>query len=160
MLDPPVTRSRQLLLAGSGVLSKGSYALPVPAPGDAERVLAARERLRFRVFSAARDVALGTRLFRLNFQLHEPEISVNVYSRHVDVNVCLNEAQLRLLPKTERSRELEHFTRELQSGIERLAASVQLVFTLEKPQFGGSEAIMAGENAIGYHAVLLRPNPD
>jgi hypothetical protein len=128
----------------------------VSARRQDERDLRAREQLKFRIYSAARDVVLATRLFRSNFQLHEPEITVNIYARFVDLNVCLNEAQLRLIPVESRPRDLELFAQELKSGVEKLAAGLQLDFTVDPAKFGGSETIMLGSTPIGFRAVLLR----
>lgn len=127
---------------------------------DDERVLRIREQLRFRVYAAVRDVALGTELFRSNFQLHEPEISINVYSHHVDVNASLSEAQLRLVPVTGRPRALSQFATELRDGIEKVATTLQLEFTVDRAKFGGSEPVAVGEVPVGFRAVLLRSNPD
>lgn len=127
---------------------------------EQERVIKARERLKFRVYAAVREVALGTELFRAHFQLHEPEIVVNVYARFVDVNTSLNEAQLRLLPIPSRSRELSRFAEELRAGIENAATELHLEFTRDPAQFGGSEPVMLVDVPCGYRAVLLRPEPE
>jgi len=121
-----------------------------------ERTLRAWEQLRFRVYSAARDIALGTQLFRTNFQLHEPEITVNVYARFVDLNVSLNGAQFHLIPLEGRSRDLDLFAQELEGGIRRVAATLELDFTTDPAQFGGSGPIRLVTVPIGYRAVLLR----
>lgn len=134
-------------------------------PADAarreqERVLRAREKLRFRVYSAVRDVVLGTELFRSHFELHEPEIAVNVYARFVDVNASLTEGQLRLLPPRTRARDLNRFAEELRSGVQRVAADLQLEFSTDPARFGGSEPVMITDVPGGYRAVLLRPEGD
>jgi hypothetical protein len=123
---------------------------------EQERVIRARERLKFRVYAAARDVVLGTELFRSNFQLHEPDIFVNVYPQFVDVNTSLNEGQLRLLPENSRSRDLSRFAEELRSGLEKVAANLHLEFTAEAARFGGSGPVTLVNVPIGYRAVLLR----
>ncbi len=127
---------------------------------DDERVLRSREQLRFKVFSAVRDVALGTRLFRANFQLHEPEITVNVYPRFVHLDIALNEAQLHLLPLDTRPRDLTLFANELQQGIGKVAAGLKLELTVDPSKFGGSEPILAGSSLVGFRAVLLRPDSE
>ncbi len=126
---------------------------------DEERVLKAREQLRFRLYAAIRDVALGTELFRANFQLHEPEISISVYSHHVDVNASLSESQLRLVATDGRPRVLTRFAEQLRSGMERAAITLQLELSEQPGRFGVSEPILVGEVPVGYHAVLLRPSP-
>jgi hypothetical protein len=123
---------------------------------EQERVIKGRERLKFRVFAAVRDVVLGTQLFRSNFQLHEPDICVNVYAEYVDVNTTLNEGQLRLLPTNGRSRDLNLFAEELQSGIGRVAGPLHLQLTLDTARYGGSEPVRLLEASCGYRAVLLR----
>ena len=124
---------------------------------EQERVIKSRERLRFRVYAAVRDVALGTELFRSHFELHEPEILVNVYVRFVDVNISLNEGQLHLLPAKGRSRDLNRFAEELRAGFGRIAADLHLEFTTDPSRFGGSEPVMLTDVPCGYRAVLLRP---
>ena len=116
----------------------------------------ARERLRFRVFTAVREVMLGTQLFRSNFQLHEPEIVVNAYASHFDVNASLNEAQLQLLPVDTRFRDLHQFAEQLHRGIHKVAAEHHLEFTTDPVRFGGSGPVMLVDVPIGYRAVLLR----
>jgi hypothetical protein len=123
---------------------------------EQERVIKDRERVKFRVYSAVRDVVLGTELFRSHFELHEPDISVNVYAQFVDVNTSLNEGQLHLLPASGRSRALNRFAEELRIGIERIAANLHLEFTTDPARFGGSERVMLVEVPCGYRAVLLR----
>ncbi len=115
-----------------------------------------RERLKFRVFTAVRDVMLGADLFRSNFQLHEPEISVSAYAGYLDVNASLNEAQLRLVPVDSRSSDLNRFAGQLQQGFEKLAANLHLEFTTDPARFGGSWPVMLADVPIGYRAVLLR----
>ena len=127
---------------------------------EQERVIKGRERLKFRVFAAVRDVALGTQLFRSNFQLHEPDIFVNVYPRYVDVNTTLNEGQLRLLPTDGRPGELNRFAVELKAGLERIAASLHLELTVDPARYGGSEPVILVDAPCGYRAVLLRSEPE
>jgi hypothetical protein len=127
---------------------------------EQERVIRGRERLRFRVYSAVRDVVLGTDLFRSHFELHEPEVVVNVYARFVDVNACLNEGQLRLLPANSRSRDLNRFAEELRNGLRKVAADLHLEFTTDPARYGGSEPVMLSDVPYGYRAVLLRSQPD
>lgn len=121
-----------------------------------ETVLKGRERLKFRVYAAVREVVLGTELFRSHFELHEPDVFVNVYARLVDVNVSLNEAQLHLLPVSGRSRDLHRFAEEVRTGMERIAAKLHLEFTTDRARFGGSEPVMLVDVPCGYRAVLLR----
>ena len=123
---------------------------------EQERVIKGRERLKFRVYSAVRDVVLGTELFRSHFELHEPDIFVNVYAQFVDVNISLNEGQLHLLPAKGRSRDLTRFAEELRTGMERIAIDLHLVFTTDPSRFGGSEPVMLVDVPCGYRAVLLR----
>ncbi len=127
---------------------------------EQETVIKARERLKFRVFAAVRAVALGTKLFRSNFQLHEPDIVVNVYPQYVDVNTTLNEGQLRLLPTSGRSRDLNGFAVELQAGIGRVASDLELELTTDPARYGGSAPVRLVEAACGYRAVLLRTDPE
>jgi hypothetical protein len=128
---------------------------PEQARKDQERAMKNRERVRFRVYNAVRDVMLGTALFRTNFQLHEPDITVNAYSQFIDVNASLNEAQLRLIPTDNRSRHLHQFAGELQDGITRIAARLNLELTTDPARFGGSGPVMLVNVPIGYRAVLL-----
>jgi hypothetical protein len=125
-----------------------------------ERALTARERLRFRVYSAVRDVVLGTELFRSHPELHEPEIFVNVYAQLVDVNACLSEGQLRLLREKTGAKGLSRFAEELRIGIGEAAAGLRLEFTTNPVQFGGSQPVILLDTASGYRAVLLRPEPE
>ena len=126
---------------------------------DEERVLKAREQLRFRLYAAVREVALGTELFRANFQLHEPEISISVYAHHVDVNASLSESQLRLVPIDGRPRVLNRFAEQLRNGMERAATTLELKLSEQPGRFGASEPVLVGEVPVGYHAVLLRSSP-
>ncbi len=116
----------------------------------------ARERLRFRVFTAVRDVMLGTDLFRSNFQLHEPDIVVSAYAPFLDVNASLNEAQLQLLPVDSRSHGLKQFADQLRRGVQKIATDLHLEFTSDPARFGGSGPVMLVDVPIGYRAVLLR----
>ena len=120
----------------------------------------ARERLRFQVYSAIRDLMLETDLFRSNFQLHEPDISVSAYARFIDVNASLNEAQLRLIPVENRSRHLNLFAEQLQTGIRKIATRLGLEFATDPSQFGGSTSVTLLDVPIGYRAVLVRPVPE
>jgi len=124
---------------------------------EQERVIKDRERLKFRVYAAVRDVTLATELFRSNFQLHEPDIVVNVYAQFVDVNTSLNEGQLHLLPAHGRSRDLTRFAEELRTGIARIAPDLHLELTTDPARFGSSEPVMLVDVPCGYRAVLLRP---
>jgi hypothetical protein len=123
---------------------------------EQERVIKARERLRFRVYTAVRDVMLGSELFRSHFELHEPDIVVNVYAQVVDVNASLNEAQLHLLPARGRSRELNRFAEELGAGLARMAPKLQLELTTDPLRFGGSGPVMLAGVPCGFRAVLIR----
>jgi hypothetical protein len=123
---------------------------------EQERVMKARERLRFRVYSAVRDVMLGSDLFRSNFQLHEPDLVVSAYAAFLDVNASLNEGQLQLIPVENRPRILSQFAEELHRGIERVARNLGLELALDSSQFGGSGPILLVNVPIGYRAVLLR----
>jgi hypothetical protein len=116
----------------------------------------ARERLRFRVYSAVREVMLGTELFRSNFQLHEPDFVVSAFATYLDVNASLNEGQLQLIPVDNRSRNLDRFAEELRRGIEKVASTLGLEFTRDPTRFGGSGPVMLLDVPIGYRAVLLR----
>jgi hypothetical protein len=123
---------------------------------EQERVMKARERLRFRVYSAVRDVMLGSDLFRSNFQLHEPDFVVSAYPAFLDVNASLNEGQLQLIPVENRPRILSQFAEELYRGIEKVARNLGLELTLDPSQYGGSGPILLVGVPIGYRAVLLR----
>ena len=127
---------------------------------EQERAMKVRERLRFRVYTAVRDVMLETELFRSNFQLHEPDIFVSAYASFIDVNASLNEAQLHLLPVNSRSRDLHRFVEELRHGIERTATNLHLEFTTDPARFGGSGPVILVDVPIGYRAVLLRSEPE
>jgi len=120
----------------------------------------ARERLRFRVFTAVRDLMLSTDLFRSNFQLHEPDIAVSAYAPFIDVNASLNEAQLQLLPVESRSVDLARFAEQLRRGFEKIATNLHLEFTTDPGRFGGSGPVMLIDVPIGYRAVLLRSEPE
>lgn len=124
---------------------------------EQERVIRDRERLKFRVYSAVRDLVLGTELFRSHFELHEPDIVVNVYARFVDVNATLNEGQLRLVPVKSRSRDLGRFAEELRRGLAKIAGELHLEITSDPTRFGGSWPVMLVDVPSGYRAVLLRP---
>jgi len=121
-----------------------------------ERVLRARERLRFRVYAAVRGVVLGTELFRTHPSLFEPDVVINVYPHLVDVQTSLNEGQLRLIAANRRSVELNRFAGELKAGLERVAAELDLEFTSTAAHFGGSQPVMLVDVPTGYRAVLLR----
>jgi hypothetical protein len=123
---------------------------------EQERVMKARERLRFRVYSAVRDVMLGSELFRSNFQLHEPDFVVSAYPAFLDVNASLNEGQLQLVPVENRPRDLNRFAEELRRGIEKVASNLGLELTTDPTQYGGSGPVMLVDVPIGYRAVLLR----
>ncbi len=123
---------------------------------EQDRVIRSRERLKFRVFSAVRDLVLATDLFRSHFQLHEPDIIVNVYRQYVDVVTALNEAQLHVLPVRNRSRELYRFAEQLRTGMERIATGLDLTLNDEPSRFGGSEPVMLVDVPSGYRAVLVR----
>ena len=116
----------------------------------------ARERLRFRVYSAVRDVMLGSELFRSNFQLHEPDFVVSAYAGFIDVNASLNQAQLQLIQGETRSQDLHRLAADLRRGIEKAARALDLEFTTDPSHFGGSAPIMLVDVPIGYRAVLLR----
>jgi hypothetical protein len=139
-----------------GEVPRGTVDLEERARREQERVLMNRERLKFRVYAAARGVVLGTELFRSNFQLHEPEILINVYPQYVDLNASLNAGQLHLLPAKGRSRDLRRFAEELRTGLEKLAAELQLELSFDPARWGGSEPVMLGDVPCGYRAVLLR----
>jgi hypothetical protein len=123
---------------------------------EQDRVIRSRERLKFRVYSTVRDLVLGTDLFRSHFQLHEPDIIVNVYRHYVDVVTSLNEAQFHVLPVRTRSRELNRFAEQLRVGMEKIATDLDLTFTSDVARFGGSEPVMLVDVPSGYRAVLLR----
>jgi len=123
---------------------------------EQERIIRDRERLRFRVYAATRGVVLATELFRSNFQLHEPEVVINVYPRYVDVNVSLTEGQFRLLPVLGRTRDLHRFAEELGAGLEKMAATLALEWTTDPARWGGSEPVTLGDVPCGYRAVLVR----
>lgn len=103
-----------------------------------------------------RDLVLATDLFRSHFQLHEPDIIVNVYRQYVDVVTALNEAQLHVLPVRNRSRELNRFAEQLRTGMERIATGLDLTLNDEPSRFGGSEPVMLVDVPSGYRAVLVR----
>jgi hypothetical protein len=134
-------------------------------PSDAtqrelERIVKARERLKFQVYAAVRDVALRTELFRSHPQLHEPEISVHVYPQLVDVYTSLTEGQLRLLRVSGPRRDLTQFALELRRGIEVSARNLGLTFTEEPHRLGGSQPVGLLDSACGYRAVLIRSEPE
>jgi hypothetical protein len=99
---------------------------------------------------------LSTELFRAHSEFYEPDIFVNVYAQLVDVNTSLNEGQLRLLPSAGRTRDLNRFAEELKNGFEQMAADLDLEFTTDPAQFGGSLPVMLLDVPSGYRAVLLR----
>ncbi|HXY46794.1 MAG TPA: hypothetical protein VEK13_02700 [Thermoplasmata archaeon] len=125
-----------------------------------ERVMKARERLKFRVYAAARSAVLATEFFRSHSELYEPEIVVNVYAPYVDVNASLTEGQVRLLPVNGRSRELTRFAEELRVGLQRAATSLGLEFTEDLSRYGGSQPVMLVDVPCGIHAILLRHGPE
>jgi hypothetical protein len=125
-----------------------------------ERVMKARERLKFRVYAAVRGVVLGTELFRTHSELYEPDVVVSVYSEYIDVNASRNEGQVRLLPVNERSRILTRFAEELRDGIAKSAAPLKLEFTTDSARYGRSQPVMLVDVPSGYRAVLLRKEPE
>lgn len=125
-----------------------------------ERVMKAREKLKFRVYAAARSAVLATEFFRSHSELYEPEIVVNVYAPYVDVNASLTEGQVRLLPVSGRARELNRFVEELRAGLEKAATSIGLEFTEDPSRYGGSQAVMLVDVPCGLHAILLRRGPE
>jgi hypothetical protein len=127
---------------------------------EQERVLQARERLRFRVYAAVRDLALGTELFRTHFELHEPEVSVGVFARFVDVCVALTEGQLRLLPTLGRSRDLGRFAQELHAGLARVADGLDLEPERGPDPLGLSGPVELVGVPIGVRAILRRRSGD
>ena len=127
---------------------------------EQERVIKNRERLKFRVYTAVRDITLGTELFQSHFELHEPDVAVNVYAQFVDVNVSLNEAQLHLLPAKGRAGDLNRFVEEIRTGLEKMVPPLQLEFTTDRARWGGSEPVVLVDVPCGYRAVLLRLLPE
>jgi hypothetical protein len=125
-----------------------------------ERIMKARERLKFRVYAAVRGVVLGTELFRSHSELYEPEIIVNVYAQFVDANASLNEGQVRLLPVRGRTGYLNRFAEEMRNGIEKIAPSLHLELTTDPARFGGSQPVMLVDVPCGYRAVLIRREPE
>lgn len=130
------------------------------AQRERERLVKARERLKFQAYAAVRDVALRTELFRSHPQLHEPEISVNVYPQFVDVYASLTEGQLRLLRVGGVRQDLDRFAAELKKGIEGAVGSLRLTLTEDPAQLGGSLPVKLLGGAIGYRAVLVRNEPE
>jgi hypothetical protein len=120
------------------------------------RVLRDRERLRFRVFAAVRDVALGTELFRTHAEIHEPEVTVNVLGHVVDVTTALTERQLHVLREKVRAEDLRRFADELRAGIEAGAAKLNLEFSTDPARHGGSQPVLLAGVPSGYRAVLVR----
>lgn len=127
---------------------------------EQDRILKARERLRFRVFSAVRERVLATELFRSHYELHEPEITVNVYTQFVDAATALTEGQLRLLPASTRSRDLHRFADELRSGMEKVAEDLDLELSTDPARFGGSQPVSLVDVPYGYRAVFVRAEPE
>lgn len=125
-----------------------------------ERVMKARERLRFRVYAAVREVVLRTELFRAHTEFFEPDVFVNVFAQYVDVTTSLNEGQVRLLPVRGRSRDLNRFAEELRQGFERIGRDLRLEFATDPARFGGSQPVMLVDVPSGYHAILLRREPE
>jgi hypothetical protein len=125
-----------------------------------ERVSSARERLKFKVYSSFRDVVLRTDLFREHFELHEPDISVNVYAQFVDASTCLNEAQFRLLRGSVPPIGLRRYAEQLQLGVGKLATDLHLEPATGPGPLGASGPVMLADVPIGYRAILLRPEPD
>jgi hypothetical protein len=121
-----------------------------------ERIMRARERLKFRVYAAVRDVVLGTELFRTHTEFFEPEVVVNVFAQYVDVTTSLSEGQVRLLPVRNRARDLNRFAEELRAGIQRVASDLGLEFALDPLRYGGSQAVTLGDVPSGFRGVLLR----
>lgn len=121
-----------------------------------ERVLRVRDRLRFKVYAAVRGVVLGTELFRSHPSLFEPEVAINVYPHLIDVYTSLTEGQLRLVPAARRASELKRFGEELEAGLQRIAADLDLGFTTSAGDLGGSQPVVLVDVPTGYRAVLLR----
>ncbi len=125
-----------------------------------ERVMRAREKLKFRVYAAVRDAVLATDLFRAHSQLYEPDIVVNIYPRWVDVTTVLTEVQVRLLPVAGRTRVLHRFAEQLRAAIAGAAKGLELEFTEDPARWGGSQPVLLVDIPTGYRAVLLRSAPE
>lgn len=124
------------------------------------RVLRDRERLRFRVFAAVRDVALGTELFRSHAEIHEPEVTVTVFPQAVDVTTSLTERQLHVLREKVRTGDLRRFADELRAGIGAGAGKLNLELSTDPARLGGSQPVLLAGVPSGYRAVLLRRDPE
>jgi len=118
-----------------------------------------RERLKFRLYAAVRDLTLGSELFRTHYELHEPEVTVGVYEQFVDVSVALTEGQLRLLPAAGRSRDMGRFAEELKVGLSKVAVGLGLDPPAGADPLGLSGPVDLVGVPIGYRAILrCRPS--
>ena len=115
-----------------------------------------RERLRFRLYAAVRDLALGTELFRVHYSLHEPEVLVSVYAQFAEVSTTLTENQLRLLPGEGRARELPRFAAELEAGFTRIAGDLGLELLPNPNALELSGRVQLAGVPIGYRAIFGR----
>ena len=119
-----------------------------------------RERLRFRLYAAVRDLALGTELFRVHYALHEPEVQVGVYPQFADVSTVLTEGQLRLLPGEGRGRELPKYAAELAVGFARVGQELGLDLLPNPSSLELSGPVRLADVPIGYRAIFRRTGPE
>lgn len=124
-----------------------------------EREMDSQRRLEARVLNAIRGLTSATTLFRSRPELGEPDVYAHAYLQFVQLNVCLNPAQIRLLPVAGRDRELEQFTEQVRIGIEDIAQQLHLGFMPGAGPFGntGPIGVLPPNVPGGYSAVLTRP---
>ncbi|MGA8542030.1 MAG: hypothetical protein WB947_00585 [Thermoplasmata archaeon] len=124
-----------------------------------ERKQRADERLRQRLEERIRELVAATALVRSHPELGEIRPSFAVVSQYVIANVCLDPAQLKILPLNGRTRDLEAFTEELRAGLEKLSADIRLPLSRAPSAFPISTPICVLPPDVhgGYSAVFLRP---
>jgi len=129
---------------------------PARHPKDHDRTMRTRERLKFRVYAAVRELVMNSDLYRSRPDFFEPDIVINVYPDCVDVSTALNEGQVHLLPAEGRAVALVRFLEELRNGMQRVALSLGLELSPEGSHHGGTRPVMLLDVPIGYRAILLR----
>lgn len=127
---------------------------------EEERVLRAREKLRFRLFAAVREMMLATELFRTHYELHEPEVVVSVFADDVDIVAVLNESQIRLLKGRVGLGELTRFAADVRRGLARCATEAGLEARSDRHGREEPALVALVDAPIGCHAVLGRHERD
>jgi hypothetical protein len=126
---------------------------------DAEREQDSQRRLELAVRKEIDAFLPGTKFCAGHPELGLPDVSVRVYFQLVEVYVCLNGDQVKLLPLTGRDRDLRWFTEELRSGLEAIGKRFHLPMIVEPGGplgHSGAISVLPPDILGGYHAVLRR----